>query len=318
MIKNNSDLNINFSLCDTLNMYDIYTIAIFSIYTFFAILFFNKIPDSANLIYTNVIIGIVVISLSFTSLYVGNNIFFKLARIAYIIPVIYIAYSQIQEYIKILNPIDYDNFLIQCDKIIFGLNPTQWITQYSNPYLTEYFQFSYMLFFLLPLIHAIDLYYSQKSNELNILIRNIAFSYYFSYLMYLFLPAIGPRFTLHEFMQLNNELPGLFLTPYFRDFVNVGGSVPIGAINPADLVNRDCMPSGHTWITLVNIYWAFKFKPRMRWFIYVFGFSLILSTIYLRYHYVIDVIVGIVFAIFAILIEPRIRELFKKNGFKNV
>jgi membrane-associated phospholipid phosphatase len=76
--------------------------------------------------------------------------------------------------------------------------------------------------------------------------------------------------------------------------VNAGGGITAGAMHPVDVVNRDCMPSGHTMLTLVNIILAFHFRSRFRWVFVVIGGSLIVSTVYLRYHYVVDVLVGIV------------------------
>ena len=81
--------------------------------------------------------------------------------------------------------------------------------------------------------------------------------FFVSYLLYFFMPAIGPRFTVHEFGSLNAELPGLWLTNTFRDMVNAGGGVFPGTENPAEIINRDCMPSGHTMMTFITIILAF-------------------------------------------------------------
>ena len=129
------------------------------------------------------------------------------------------------------------------------------------------------------------------------------------------MPAIGPRFTLHEFGTLNSELPGLWLTDFFRELVNLGGGVSSDTPNPAEIVNRDCMPSGHTMMTLISIICAFKLKSCYKWLILVIGISLIFSTVYLRYHYVVDVIAGIGFAIITMWIEPKIEKYLRNKGF---
>src|SRR5438445_6134498 len=74
------------------------------------------------------------------------------------------------------------------------------------------------------------------------------------------------------------------------------------------VVSRDAFPSGHTDITLLSILLAFKFQTRVRWFVAVIGASLIFSTVYLRYHYVIDVIGGAVLALITLYTWEWVRD----------
>jgi membrane-associated phospholipid phosphatase len=145
--------------------------------------------------------------------------------------------------------------------------------------------------------------------------RMLIFGFFVSYLLYFFMPAIGPRFTVHEFGSLNTELPGLWLTNTFRDMVNAGGGVFPGTENPAEIINRDCMPSGHTMMTFITIVIAFQFKSKYKWFVLIIGSSLIFSTVYLRYHYVVDVIAGVFFALLTLWMEPRIEKFLRNKGF---
>jgi membrane-associated phospholipid phosphatase len=304
-------------LKDLLTMSDIYTLIMLVVYTLLAMTFFSSIENSLLLILANAAIISFVIYISFiTEKHSGNKRFMLFRRI-YIAPVVYVIYYQIHSYIPLINPHLYDLTLIEWDKAIFGVNPTEWIYVLEHPALTEYLQFSYMLYFIMPLVHGIELHFRKKDAELDLFARNILFAFYISYLMYLFMPAIGPRFFIHDFATLSSEMPGLWLTEYFRAFVNNGGGIPVGVTNPADFVNRDCMPSGHTMITLVNVYLVFKNKSKFRIPIFIFSMSLIFATIYLRYHYVVDVLAGIVFAYISIILEPIVRNFFHNQlGFK--
>ena len=128
---------------------------------------------------------------------------------------------------------------------------------------------------------------------------SVVYGFFLSYLGYFLLPGIGPRLTLHDFNSVNQALPGLYLTNFLREVVNAGESIPAGTINPADLVQRDVFPSGHTMITLIVIYLSIKLKSRSRYFFIPVGSLLIFSTVYLWYHYVIDLIAGALFMMFA-------------------
>lgn len=125
------------------------------------------------------------------------------------------------------------------------------------------------------------------------------------------MPAIGPRFVVYDFAALDKELPGVFLTHYLREAINFGGGVFDKTVNPALIVNRDCMPSGHTMITLATIFWAYRLNTKVRHIILIFGISLIFATIYLRYHYLVDIIAGIIFAALSLWLEPIFNKYFR-------
>ncbi|MFP4369176.1 MAG: phosphatase PAP2 family protein [Candidatus Kapaibacterium sp.] len=308
---------IRFRIREVLKMTDVYTLAMLGFYTLLAILFYPLVESAMELIYLNISIAIGVISIATVEEKMNAGRIFTIFRRIYIIPVIYLIYSQVQYYIPVINPHNYDKLLMDLDIALFGLNPTEWLHQFAHPILTEYLQFTYMLFFFMPLVHALELHYEGDNKRFGEFTRIIMFAFYFSYLLYFFMPAIGPRFTIHNFFNINSELPGLLLTNLFRDFVNMGGNVLPGESNPMDTVNRDCMPSGHTMITFITIIMVFRHDSRFKWPILVFGISLIFSTVYLWYHYVIDIIAGIVFAIVALYLEPVIRNYVKSKGYIN-
>ncbi|MDP4116314.1 MAG: phosphatase PAP2 family protein, partial [Bacteroidota bacterium] len=58
--------------------------------------------------------------------------------------------------------------------------------------------------------------------------------------------------------------------------------------------------SGHTMLTLITMYLAIRLKSRSRYFIVPVGTMLIFATVYLRYHYVIDLIGGAAFMMFSL------------------
>lgn len=309
---------MQFNLREILKMSDIYSLTILCIYTLLAIIFSPYIDGALTLVYINIIIIAGIISIATIDEKFQAGRLFDLFRKLYIAPLIFIVYDQVQNYIGVINPNLFDLTLIEWDKAIFGVNPTEWIFQFANPALTEYMQLSYMLYFFMPLAHGIELYIKREDRKLGEFSRIILFAFYTSYLLYFFMPAIGPRFFIHDFFAMDIELPGLFLAEFFRDIVNSGGGIPDGVTNPADFVNRDCMPSGHTMVTLVNIFVVFRNKSIFRYPILIIGTSLIISTIYLRYHYMVDVLAGAVFAVLALYFEPKVRLFVKdKLKFKN-
>ncbi len=297
---------------NVINATEIYTLAILAVYTLLAIFFFPLIPRAVELLFQNVTIAILIISISTLSNKYDEGKSFKILRRFYLIPFVYLIYSQVQHYISIVNPNDFDEMFIRWDYAIFGVNPTEWLYQFSHPLLTEYLQLCYMMFFFMPIAQGVELHLRGGDEKFGEFTRLILLGFYVSYLLYFIFPAIGPRFCLHNFATLYEEMPGVFLADTFRNLVNSGGGIPPGAPNPAELVNRDCMPSGHTMLTLMNIWLGFRNRSRLRFVFLVIGLSLVFSTVYLRYHYVVDVFAGALFAALVLLLEPKLYNLLKR------
>ncbi len=216
-----------------------------------------------------------------------------------------------------IHPYDYDQLLIQIDHWLFGVHPTQWLYQFSHPIITEILQLAYSSFYFLMVILGIELYQRKNKDAFQFSIFAIVYGFLLSYIGYLLVPAVGPRFTLHEFSNIDTDLPGLFITSTLRMLLNLGESIPNGIPNPLALVQRDVFPSGHTQMTLIVIYLAYKFRVRTRWFLWISGTLLIIATVYLQYHYVIDLIGGAVFMVFTIWSAPILEKKWKSYVSKN-
>ncbi len=271
---------------------DVYTFIVVVLYSIATLIFYPRIPLATSILFQNtLIVSVVGASILLTSM-TGLQLF-RFVRYFYIVPVIYMMYNQTNLIVHAVYPTTlYDGMLISADRFLFGVDPTVWIGQYAAPAITEYLQVCYFLFYLLPVLQAIELWRRGDLEKLASFATAMAFCYFISYLLYFALPAIGPRFTLHAYESIGTELPGLLLTDILRGLVDAGGGIPPGALEPARWVNRDCMPSGHTMLTITNIILAFRNRSRLRWFFVVIGGSLVFSTVYLRYHYVVDVLVG--------------------------
>ncbi len=239
----------------------------------------------------------------------------RILRFWYPVFTILFFFKEIYVIMIILTPVLNDTILINIDRKIFGLDPTVYLFRFSNPLLTEFLQIIYILFYLMPVIYALELYLWKRYDELKYATFLILTGFYLSFFGYLILPAIGPRFTLHSFSELNNELPGLFLTNTLRDIINFGESIyPPDIKNPEVVAQRDAFPSGHTIIITLITYCSFRLKSKSFRFYLPYSMLMIFSTVYLRYHYVIDLIAGIGISVLTII--PG--EFFFRHKLKNI
>jgi membrane-associated phospholipid phosphatase len=214
----------------------------------------------------------------------------------YMMALIPIAFKQMYVLVPTIHPVDFDAALMAIDHALFGGDVTVWFDQFSHPLLTEILQLAYASYYLLPFVLAIDLYRKRRMKAFKMVFLFVMLGFYLSYFGYVAVPAIGPRFTQHDFAQTETELPGVLVTNALRAYTNAGESIPAGTEYPAADVQRDVFPSGHTEITLLVMLLAFRYRARSRWYLAVIGSLLILATVYLRYHYVIDLVGGGIFA----------------------
>jgi len=233
----------------------------------------------------------------------GKLSFIRIFRFWYGVFFILIFFKQVYILIHYIGPPALDNYLIRLDYKIFGLNPTQWAYQFQNPYLTEFLQVIYFFYYLMIIIYGLELYLWKRYREFKFAIFVIFTGFYLSYILYMIFPAVGPRFYLHDFYSIKTQLPGIFLTDFIRAFLDFGESIPSNVVpNPGDFAQSDAMPSAHTTLALIIAYLSWKIKSKSFLFYMPYFVLMIIATIYLRYHYVVDIIAGVFLAIITILI----------------
>ncbi|MCK5457213.1 MAG: phosphatase PAP2 family protein [Melioribacteraceae bacterium] len=242
----------------------------------------------------------------------GRGIFWEQLHYWYMVPIVFLSFKEIYFMVKPIRGVDLDQYLINIDRFLFGCDPTHFLFNIANPYLTELLQIVYASFFFLPIILGIDILINKKEKYFRFATFTVILGLFLSFIGYFLVPAIGPRFTLHDFPLTNVELPGLFFTNFLREIVNAGESIPTGTPNPIEVVQRDVFPSGHTLITLIVMYLSIKLKTCTRYIFIPVGTLLIFSTVYLRYHYVIDLIGGLVFMIITMILSYKLFNLWMK------
>ncbi len=303
------------SVLRTLHSADVVIIGFFFVLTILNTLFAARIPGWWVMVSINLlVIGCIIVLARARDRSRGTLL--GIVHDWYVAPLVFFTFKELYFMIKpIHNGVDYDDLLIAIDRWIFGVNPTQWLASFSHPILTEALQIAYTLFYFLFILVGIELYRKHSTGVFHFFMFTCVYGFYLSYLGYFTLPAVGPRFTLHDFGILDAELPGLWLTPYLRWFVNVGESVPMGVSNAVAMAaaQRDVFPSGHTMMTLVLILFGYRYRLATRHILLVIGVLLIMATVYQRYHYVIDLIAGATFAMICLVTAPRLYRYLRTS-----
>jgi len=182
--------------------------------------------------------------------------------------------------------------LTEWDTAMWKTDPVFWLSSFQNRGLVELLQAVYTLFIPGMLGLGVVLWLRRPRAEFRFGTFLIAATFLISYLGYLALPARGPRFMPYA---AEHPLHGLWMFGYLQRLLDT-----------LEGVQYDCFPSGHVAVVLVGCYLARQISPSVFRIFVVFACLITLSTIYLRYHYVIDVIVGMALAVVLIALGPWI------------
>lgn len=208
-----------------------------------------------------------------------------IARVALPFCVLLIIYRALNFYIPLFAPVDRDQWLLDVDQWLFGTQPSLWMEPMIRPWLTDWMSFVYMAWFPMIFITLL-LMFLHARQTVAAYVTSALFSFYIGYFCYTLVPATGPLYTLADSYTVS-------LT---------GGAISDlrqGVVSPNDLaVPRDVFPSLHTAISCVMFYYIAKYRPRWLWLYVPMVVSILISTVYLRYHYVIDVFAGVALAAF--------------------
>jgi membrane-associated phospholipid phosphatase len=212
--------------------------------------------------------------------------------------ILMIYYSLWGEATHLLVTTDRDAELIAWDQRLFGFQASVAIQPFISPPLTAWMQFAYAFhIFNIPLV-ACFIYLRRSRARFREMMAGLLVVTFFGVIGYMLVPAIGPLYTL-------------------RDQYTVPLSQPLAIVNrEIEFIDyarilRDVFPSLHVGISFVVWMYAYRNSRRLFWLLAPLILSLWVSTVYLRYHYLVDVLAGFVLGPLCFLLA---NWLFKRFG----
>jgi membrane-associated phospholipid phosphatase len=207
-------------------------------------------------------------------------------------------YTNLHDTVRFINPHDIHHHLVAIEEWIFGGQPVVWAEQYITRTRTEIFSLFYSTFFLIAPSAVIVLWVTGKRIEARRTLLGVIVCFYTGYLLYILLPAAPPRLYLESLGWFSINLRGGPITSFQSALIDM---MPNHAA-------RAAFPSLHAAVSLVTIYYAWRF---CRWYVPVLVLvttGLLVSTVYLRHHYVVDLLAGALLVPWALWITPRFQR----------
>ena len=181
-----------------------------------------------------------------------------------------------------------DPWILGFDRWITGVNPTVWLQPHVSPLLTDFMQMSYLSYFFFLTVLGFVLYiWGADSNRVDTpkrfafwaVMTSTMTGYAMGYTISLFVPVESP----HYFLAAAHVVPlngGPFT--WMSDLIEHYGRVHGGAF-----------PSEHVVGSFVALLGAWRFRRRLFCIFLPFFACMCASTVYVRNHYIADVLAGI-------------------------
>ncbi|OGB66898.1 MAG: hypothetical protein A2Y94_02315 [Caldithrix sp. RBG_13_44_9] len=262
-----------------LNSYDKNLVIFWSILSLYILIFHRNLELGLLKFFVHLLlIGLVLLIIPWMSS--RKSGLWHFVRHWYIILGLPFLYWDIGTLIHGIFPQVFDNLILRFEVWPFGALPNIWLQQYVQPVLTEILQISYSIYWItIPLGGAV-FYFKKEYQHFDYLLYYVTITFFISYLIFILFPVAGPRFILAD--QITVSYDGLLISNSLREFITVVG------------FRGAAFPSSHVGVALVILIYLWHFKPRLAVRLFLpLVIALSCATVYGQYHYVTDVLAGV-------------------------
>jgi membrane-associated phospholipid phosphatase len=204
-------------------------------------------------------------------------------------------YTNLHDTVRYVNSHDIHPYLSRIEAWIFGGQPVLWAEAYITRGRTEFFNFFYANFYLVAPSVPVLLWLAGRRAEARTVLLGVIICFYTGYVLYVVFPAAPPRLYYAAQGLFTVTLKGGPITNFQEYLI---GMMP----NHAE---RGAFPSLHAAISTLSLVYAWR---HTRWFfpiLFVFVCGLLVSTVYLRHHWVVDLVAGLCLVPWTLWFAPR-------------
>jgi membrane-associated phospholipid phosphatase len=193
-----------------------------------------------------------------------------------------------------------DPQVAQWEQQFFGCQPSVLFME-KLPWLavSELFYISYFSYYVMIAGVGLALFLRSRQQFFHY-VSVVSFLFYVCYLIYIVLPVIGSRafFRQVDSYMLPAATQQLAVTDAYPASVQAGVFFKIMKwVYRVFEAPGAAFPSSHVAVALCTVFFSFRYLRPIRWVHLAAAILLCLATVYCRYHYVVDVLAGLVTAV---------------------
>jgi membrane-associated phospholipid phosphatase len=204
-------------------------------------------------------------------------------------------YNQAEHATHWVHPAFLDHQVVALERAVFGVDPNVWIQPVQAAPVNEWMMAGYFAYYLLVPILVLPLHFSGRTLDVRRILTATTITFVISYVGFALYPVEGPRFYLAE--QFAHGLSGWAFVPLVN-WIIAGAAFHGG-----------CMPSSHAAVALVVLLWARRTRPGLARWLAPLVFTLFFATVWGRFHYVTDVVIGWVVGFIGFALADRLCKM---------
>ncbi|PKP08020.1 MAG: hypothetical protein CVU09_17645 [Bacteroidetes bacterium HGW-Bacteroidetes-4] len=222
---------------------------------------------------------------------------FQIIRQFWVLPLLGYFYGETDYLNNLLFKENLDSYFANFEFWLFAIQPAEVFSEIiSFDWFAELMYLGYFSYYLLiigiPVLTYIKLG-PAKSERIIFIVVN---SFYLYYLFFILIPVAGPQFYFKSSLA---NLPEGYLFGYLVRSVQVLGEAPTGAF-----------PSSHVSICLMLLWLTAKNLKKWLTLVIPITVLLLFSTVYIKAHYLIDVLAAAIITPFVYCVSKQIYHLF--------
>lgn len=248
--------------------------------------YWNRLPEAPELLTLHFGAGIAIVLASTRG---GRAVWYF--RHWYPLPLLASCYKEMAILIPAVRGATADQSLADLDFSIWHANPTVWLERFQAPALTDFLQLAYTLYVPAVVLVPWLLWRKRRFADFRYCAFMISLGLLTSYIGYILVPARGPRFLLDHLQ--HSPMQGGWVVDVMRT-----------TLDRLESVHYDCFPSGHGELTIIAWWSSRQISKRLSRVYLAYTLSIIFATVYLRYHYTVDLVAGALLAAVLIAAGP--------------
>ncbi|HLV67042.1 MAG TPA: phosphatase PAP2 family protein [Polyangiaceae bacterium] len=211
-----------------------------------------------------------------------------------------LSYFFFRDVLPVVNPGSLDRELQALDVALFGVEPALALDRFVTTATTEWFSYFYFGYFFVLALHVIPiLFFSRSQRILGEFALGALIVACVGQSIYMLVPGFGPYKAMES--EFQNAFPGGLWYGMVMRTVESAGAL------------KDIFPSLHTafpmFISLFSFYNRRRLPYKYSWpLVFIYSLNIVGATLFLRWHYLVDVVAGLVLAFSAATLSPILIE----------
>jgi membrane-associated phospholipid phosphatase len=190
-----------------------------------------------------------------------------------------------------------DGFFDRLDSAVFGCSPAMEFSKaFPQALVSEIMYFGYFAYYLIFLFLFIYCYLEKPGLAEKAMFYCLC-SFFVFYIIFTLVPVAGPQF---YYSYPDNQVPDGYVFSWLVRSIQDMGEKPTGAF-----------PSSHVGLTIIAMILLYKYARKYFYAILPVAIVLVASTVYIKAHYLIDVVAAIIVTPFILILSKLIFKLFR-------